>query len=88
MVPLVSGARPSMWLESSVDDTTLGMMDRLPLIMALRSPLEESSTMVGDRTHAGVDSSKAVGDSLADGGRSAATSLVGAWAHRPVLAPT
>ena len=73
----MSSVHPSTWLESLGDNSALGMMARLPPIMALRLRLEESSTMPRDHTHTGVEASEVVRGSLTDGGCGAATSLEG-----------
>ena len=57
----MSSVRPSTWPESLGDNSALGMMARLPPIMALCSSLEESSTVARDHTRAGAEASEAVG---------------------------
>lgn len=67
--PLASTTCSSMWLEPLLGGgMVFGLLARLPPIAALRSPLKECSTIVGDRSYAGTEVSKAKGNRPTDGG--------------------
>lgn len=65
----VSTTCSSMWLEPSLGSNLVSrLLARLPLIVALCLPLKAGSPIVGDRSCASMEASKAEGKRLTDGG--------------------